>query len=164
MSIFLAILMICPLISLILAQTQLCGMGLELYLMYFGPYVLLYTAMLIYLYWGLSLHIVIVTIQETLFMVPIFLRILMVFFLKSLGIFQISWKTTPKGSRKNAYYGHILPLITPYAMYVIMGLYLIIAYSNHKNDTWWVDTLWITFMIFQIIPVPAYLLQNAILG
>lgn len=168
MSVFLATLMICPLISFALQQSHLCGLDAFNYVVYFMPYVGCYVLMLVYLYRGLSIQVMILSIQETLFMVPIFLRILGKFFFRALRLTELSWKTTPKliPQQRRPQMTSTIVQVLPYVLYVAASVSFVVYYGRDggdHDDLWIVNTSWIAFMNFQLLPVFGYLIQQTLL-
>jgi cellulose synthase (UDP-forming) len=158
-SIFFLVLMICPLLSFYISSSFLCGLDNKTYFIYFTPYCLLYALMLIYLHKKLSLTTLITSVQETLFMVPMLLRVLLVFIFQSMGAHNIRWKTTPKDNPK-AYQICTFYWLVPYILYISTTIACISFFYNSKG--WLINTIWSLFMCFQMSPVLLYQIQQCL--
>jgi cellulose synthase (UDP-forming) len=156
-SLFFLILMVCPLISFYISTSFLFGLNNTRYLIYFTPYCLTYTLMLFYLHLELSIIVLVTSVQETLFMIPMLLRVLLVFILQSMGISNISWKTTPKDNPQS-YWCSTFCWLLPYILYIVSTIMCIIYFYDTKG--WLINTIWSLFMCFQLAPIVLYQIQQ----
>jgi len=151
LSVFLFILMIAPLIN---AGHDNCDMEELKYIYSLAPYAISYTAMLSYLHINVGPSVFITSIQETIFMIPMMLWIIFVFCAKSMGITRFSWKTTPKEHVTSQYLSTTLWLL-PYLVYISAGIYTV-----SMDPDKFINTFWLLFMMFQMLPVPFFVIQS----
>lgn len=151
LSVFLFILMIAPLMT---AGDNNCNMKEVIYIYSLAPYAISYTLMLLYLHIDVGLSVFITSIQETIFMIPMMLWIIFVFCAKSMGITRFSWKITPK-EHITSQYGSTMLWLSPYLIYIAAGIYTVSTVTDK-----FINTFWLVFMMFQLIPVPLYVLQS----
>lgn len=149
-SLFLTILVVLPFLD-----THLCGIADARYLYTFLPYTVAYIACLIWLHWGVNPTIIITSFQETVFMIPVMLYISIVYLLKSMGVTQITWRTTPKQKTKKGYACVTFLWLLPYLSLCGYGVYTI---GFHRSAV--ISTIWAAAGMFQVMPIFLYLLQQ----
>jgi len=155
-SIFLFQLILSPLFNL--DHIYICGLEDRLYIQTFLPYLALYMVFLVGILWRMPIQVYMMSISESVFMVPIFLRIIFFFLLKSLGCFQWKWKITPKENSANQNFATLL-WILPYISYICVSLYTIL--KTRYRDV--VSSSWLVFLSFQMLPPVLYVTQQIIL-
>lgn len=143
----------------------LCGMSNSLYLTRFLPYTIIYISYLLLLHRGLSWPVFILSLQESIFMIPFYIRFLLVYISRLLGYREVSFKITPKTtkiSHSADYVINTLLLLFPYFLYFAsIGYSVWFAIKNHKLIK--VDIGWLIFIGIQLLNPLFFVLQSLFL-
>ena len=177
-SLFLLALIVGPLLDLVFPNAFLLGLSSSTYAKLFLPYTALYLSGVLYLHRNLSFWSIILSIQETIFMVPYTLSFIVSFLLSSCNHRAvISFKTTPKPftdptailTAKPLTAGELImcfSLLLPYmAFYFLAATCVAIAYRAH-GQSWAavpaVDLGWMVALCFQMLNPMAFHLQSCL--
>lgn len=158
----LLILMIGPVMDLIRAQTIRCGVNDFEYLRVFWPYACAYLSLILFLHRDMPLATLMNSIQETLFMAPLFMVYFMTFVSKRMFRMALTFRTTPKVKAERKPMSLITSVImATTACYTAIGMFAMIE-NSHELRNRFVDAFWIVFIIFQIVPPVIYVMMNVI--
>ncbi|NDE18178.1 glycosyltransferase [bacterium] len=174
LSLFFVILMLGPMIDLVSDGIFLCSLPTQKYLIAFLPYISLYLLCLLYLHRRLPLGVMILSLQETLFMVPFNVYFMCSFIGKTLGLNRVTFRITPKAVRtrkrredEHAMIGffHTLQIILPFVLFY-MGAVYGIGYSLYKDhlrvsQDKWVDLGWLACITVQLVNPFLFLMINS---
>lgn len=162
LSIFLGILLFGPIMDLFSHDIFLCGISPTVYLLHFMPYIGLYVFYLLYLHGGLSWMIFILSVQESIFMIPMFLYFLWTFLIRRLGWQEISFKITPKQAMPRNDADSCMSaiwILLPYVAYLILaGFSLLVAVRHHPVLR--IDLGWLGFIVLQLLNPFCFVIQS----
>lgn len=164
LSYFMMILIFGPIIDLLNKSIFLCGMSDYEYLKHFLPYATVYMFYLLLLHRGLSWPVLILSMQESIFMIPFFVKFFINFILQKINIQDFTFKITPKNVSYNNFADHCIGtffIIIPYVLYFIL---MIISFTLaiEKNDFIRVDLGWLIFISIQLLNPVLFIIQSFI--
>lgn len=163
LALFLGVLMVGPLTDLLGHHVFLCHLVNHRYLITFLPYATVYVACLGYLHRSLSWRVMLTSFQETIFMVFFSLRFLASFLRKKLGFQNITFKTTRKSKdgEKDQHISTFFLLLPFLLFYALSGTAMTLRLVRDGVDgALYVDAFWLVLIMFQLLPVLAYVVQE----
>lgn len=166
LSFFLLILLFGPIMDLFNKDIFLCGMSDTDYMIHFSPYMITYCICLLFLHRGLSWPIFILSVQESIFMIPFFIIFFITFVLRSLGWKKISFRITPK----RAIPMHTVDVCTtdlwillPYLAYFGLAITSIVT-AVYRHSLIRIDIAWLIFIGLQLLNPICFAMQNIFSG
>ena len=145
---------------------MICGMSNLDYIKHFAPYAIIYVLYLILLHLHLNIFLFILSFQESIFIVPLYLRYLILFIFKQLGCRHISFRATRKTKTLQKFTIPTFFIISPYILYYLSSISLLIYRINieHTIYPYVIDIFWILCINCQLINPFLYIFQNIILS
>ena len=149
-------------------------MSTKTYVYSFVPYAVVYALSLVWLTYFMDVPTFLVTVFESIFMVPYQLYYTVHFFARYLLGFQhirfrswgrqnIRFTITPKTETKIEISKilHTVYLLSPFLVYIGLGLYCIIT-NRYDESRYFIDLLWMSFVMLQFSFPILYMLENSI--
>lgn len=162
-SFLMGVLLMGPIMDMMNHNIFLCGMSNQSYLFFFMPYICIYITYLLFLHRGLSWPILILSMQESIFMIPFQARFFFMYLIRTLGIHDISFRITPKTTSYHRYKNHhwdLFFLLVPYLVYfALVGYSFFLANQYYEHIL--VDEGWLIFIMIQLINPFCYVFQNS---
>jgi cellulose synthase/poly-beta-1,6-N-acetylglucosamine synthase-like glycosyltransferase len=166
LSFFLLFLLFGPIIDLLKGKIFLCGMPYNLYLIRFIPYSAIYVFYLLLLHRNLSWPIFILSLQESIFMIPFYIQFFFTFLFRICGIKRFTFTITPKDmSYRNNIDDNFksILLLLPIFLYICLSTFSII-FTKNPEKSMAIDIGWIVFISAQLLNPILSLLQTCILS
>lgn len=162
LSIILLFLISQPMINVFFHNYLLCGISESSYISHFLPYSIVYLVGLLFLEKDLSWPTFIVSMQESIFMIPFHILFLINFILRMIGYRELTFNITPKRVSNKNVIDKILPtlfLLFPYILYLSIVSYCIYYELNiHRLIS--INSFWILFISFQILNPFLFVMQS----
>lgn len=163
-NICLIVLMIGPVMDLLRTRNVSCGVNDLQYVRVFWPYAFTYLSLILFLHRSMPLATLMNSIQETLFMAPLFLLHFMTFVSKRVFRVAFTFRTTPKMRSQ----GKTMSMITSFILFSTLsyiGVALFAMIDNIRTLRHrFIDAFWIVFIIFQLFPPVMYVIMTSDLG
>jgi hypothetical protein len=159
------VLLVGPILDLFDNRVFICGLNKDDYIAIFLPYLIIYSIYLLYLHRNLSWPVFILSLQETIFMIPYYIGFFIKFIFRNLGFKILTFKVTPKKVVNISKVDELLPtifLLIPYIIYLTLGFNSIIFSITQKTFNW-VDGGWLCFISFQMINPLLFVIQSLII-
>lgn len=164
LSFFMMILICGPILDLLEKKIFLCGMTDDDYLRHFLPYAIVYMGYLLLLHRGLSWPVLLLSMQESIFLIPFYVKFFISFIFYKLNIQDFTFKITPKNVSYSNYADHCLGtffIILPYLLYfLLITISLTLAMEN--KDFLRVDVAWLVFICVQLLNPILFIIQSFI--
>ena len=166
LSIPMSILMIGPLLDMAFRHVFMCGSAWDWYVFHLLPYAVLYTMGLLMIHRTVPRHVFLLSLQESIFMVPIFNVFVWHYVWMLVGCQKFTFKTTPKKLGSAMPVSFQVPMVWfLYSMYWVATLGLlvwkILGTPTATMRLYGIDLFWIFFTSIQFINPVLYIVQNA---
>lgn len=171
LSIPMLILMVGPLLDMAYKHVFMCGANWDSYVFHLSPYAIVYAIGLVCIHWGVPSYVFLLSLQESIFMIPVFNVFVWHFLWMIVGCKKISFKTTPKQASSKVPPSCQLSVVwLLYTLYWIATVSLIfwravsgyVMYPSVAPNirTYGIDLFWIFFTSLQFLNPLLYVCQN----
>lgn len=164
LSFFMCVLILGPVMDLLDPNIFQCGMSNFMYLIKFLPYSIVYVIYLLLLHRGLPWPIFFLSMQESIFMIPFFIRFFFTFIFRKLGVQEVTFKITPKTTLVNNSADYIIAtllILLPFFLYFSLVIFCILR-SDLLHSIIQVDIGWIIFISLQLLNPILFSLQSVL--
>lgn len=161
-SCILAFILIGPMVNLLTTKNFICNTTADIYIQHIVPYVSVYLIYLVILHRQLSIGLFLFSIQESIFIIPLYIRYLIIFIIKQLKVSKITFKCTPKNIIENRTISPFFILL-PYIIYYIIVFYVLVVNNVDFYKIDMISLFWMLCACFQMINPFLFCIQNYIL-